>query len=220
MKEFESRLATARKLSALANPANGGLPGEIDNARRMLAQHLEKYGLTPEMLSTQDRRRRDIECISLLRGQKPVCNLDLVRLAKQCLAFVVGENRAVYYHKADHFTPQKGPKPDKRWRIYIAEAEVTELEYEEWRACFQHYVLDFLASKEDLKQKVKLAQAACKVALEGFIHRHQIFPPSSQRAAKGLSPDELAALIAALTSARGEAWQRPAGKLDTGRLLL
>lgn len=116
---------------------------------------------------------------------------------------------------------KRGLSEEKPFSIYVLRAEVTDLEYDEWRDCFHHYAEDFWESSLELKQQAKIATRAAKMALEGFVNQHGIFPPSPERSGKGdLSPDELAALIAAMQGSKGERFTRGRSKLQPGGLLL
>lgn len=117
---------------------------------------------------------------------------------------------------------RRGPKEEKAFRIYVIEAEVTDLEFEEWRDCFHHYAADFWETAEDLKREARAAAKAAKMALTGFVCRHGIFPPEEDdgKEDKPMSPERLAALIAAANAARGEGFVRGRGKLEQGGLLL
>lgn len=223
MKDYDSILAKARKLAALAGDT-AATDGERDNAQRMLEAHCLRYGITAERLAVSARRQRQLECIVPGRSFKPVRSMDLLYLACQCLWFVIGEKRDVFKSSDEVFRTVKkkrGLAEEKGFQIYVAKAQVTDLEFDEWRACFHHYAADFWLSVEDLKVQAKIAAKAVKMALSGFVHRHGIFPPSTKdEKEEPLSPEKLAALIAAMNAARGEGFVRGRGKLEQGGLLL
>lgn len=65
--------------------------------------------------------------------------------------------------------------------------------------------------------KRNLDRHALKMAHTAFIHRFDLFAPSKSEG-KELTPEKLAALIAAMKAVEGDAWKRPAGYI--GGLLL
>lgn len=213
MSEYESTLAKARKLLALATR---GVGGEAANARALLDAHLQRHGLTLEALADAKRTMRELKCVSRFKKDKPSRNLDLVRLAVQVLKHVTGDGKRRFrVIKGEIFIPQRGLKADKSYRIYLVGAEVTELEWQDWFDCFDHYAPDFLALQTELIERRRTATLAAKMALSGFCHRYDIFPPSESEREEGeeISPEKAAALIAAMRAAGGSKWASDVKKL-------
>lgn len=202
---YESVLMKARKLAALAS---GGVEGERENAQEALRRHLEKHGLRLEQLRTDDRRERTLPCFDARK--KPVMNKDLVSLGVQCLSFVM--NAKVQVQAGKMKFPWKGKRV---WGGFV-DAELTDLEWEDWVACFAHFMPDFLATQKKMKE-------ALKQCLNGFIHQHGIFREKSADEEAGdsmMTPEQLEALIMAMRGAAGSKWKRPAGRLEqTGFML-
>lgn len=221
MKSYESILAKCRKLAALADPNNGGSEGETENAKAMLERLMAEYSITAADFDPAHRKPYDLLCVSRRLRTKPVKEKQLVQLAAQCLGLVTGDPAAsVRCRIVDYFTPQRGLKPDKLWRVYEVTAEVTEAEAQEWQECFQHYIEDFLETIAELRQQVRAANRALKFALHGFACRHNIFAPSNEtESEKPLPPEKLAAILAAAQASKGEKWQRKAGQIDDGFFL-
>jgi len=205
---FESLRMKARKLAALAAR---GVGGEKQTAQAKLEAFLTRWNMTLESLDAGERRERELACV--LDPAKPCKDLQLARLAGQCLAYVLGQ-------KSQHrtFICQRG-KTNAKGRVvkvsfYVLRAELTDAEFEDWEACFQCYAPSFESTRVRLRR-------ALKQALHGFVHAHDIFPPQdSDGKAKPLSPAELQALIDAMRQAQGDKWKRPAGRIQQTNFLL
>lgn len=202
MSEFESIRMKARKLAELGAR---GVDGERAAAQTKLREFLARHGITLESLDAGERRERELSCV--LDANKPRKDLDLARLAGQCLAYVLGRPST---HRT--FVCQRG-KTNARGKVvkvsfYVLREDLTDAEFEDWQACFQYYAPSFEASRIKLRR-------ALKQALSGFIHAHDIFPPSpADSKAKPLTPSELQALIDAMRQAQGDKWERPTAKLE------
>jgi len=199
--EFESARMKALKLAALATR---GVGGEAEVARRKLAEHLERPGLTLDMLSVSARSERMLHCtVDLNKATK---DIGLMKLAGQCLGYVLNDSALHYVSRV--------VKLGKR-SCYVVKAELTDLEFEDWTNCFCHYAPLFVASRKNL-------QAALKACFLGFIHKHKVFAqrPDDADDGKPLTPAQLAALLAAMHSAEGDKWERPSGRLELGGFML
>lgn len=206
--EFESALMKARKLAALAA---AGVGGERENAVRMLEAHLTRHGLTMAALGDESRQMRGLACV--LDAKKPTKDKELRDLGAQTLAYILG--RRVKHIKHAVFVV-KTPllKPGKITSFFLIEADLTELEHEDWLACFQHYAPSFVATRIKLRRAVKMP-------LSGFLHQHDIFPPDDEEEeSKPLSRAEIEALIAAMKQSTGDKWDRPAGRLEQKGFML
>lgn len=198
---FESARMKALKLAALASR---GVGGEAEVARRKLAKHLEAHGLTLEMLSVTTRSERMLHCVVDLN--KATKDTGLVKLAGQCLGYVLNESALQYSSRV--------VKLGKR-SCYVVKAELTDLEFEDWTNCFCHYAPLFVASRKNL-------QAALRACFLGFIHKHKVFAqrPAAADDGKPLTPAQMAALMTAMHSAEGDKWERPAGRIEQGGFML
>lgn len=206
--EFESVRMKALKLAALAA---AGVDGERENAVRMLEAHLARHGLTMAALSDESRKMRSLACV--LDAKKPTKDSDLRDLGAQTLSYVLGR-RVKHIKHAVYVVNTTLLKPGKRTRFFLIEAELTELEHEDWRACYMHYAPSFVATRQKLRRAVKMA-------LSGFTHQHDIFPPNDEEEeGKSLSRAEIEALIAAMKQSTGDKWDRPAGRLEQGGFML
>lgn len=205
---FESLRMKARKLAALAAR---GVGGEREAAEHKLQAFLARHGMTLESLEAGERRWCELECVH--DPVKPTKDRDLVRLAAQCLVYVMG--RGVYKESEIRVRSVMSLKGRVRnLKFWVLRAELTEAEFEDWSECFAWYVPAFVKSRQRLRR-------ALKQAFVGFIHAHDIFPPPEDDSqAKPLTAHERQALRDAMRYAEGEAWQRPAGKLQQGGFLL
>lgn len=221
MQDFESILSKCRKLAALCDPSNGASAGEIANAKAALARLMSEHDIEAADFDPAHRVPYSLLCISRRRNAKPVREKALTQLAVQCLALITGAKIRATYRLVDYFTPQKGLMPDKRWRVYEVTAEVTVAEASEWRECFQHYVESYLETLADLRAVARAANRAVKLSVSGFAAKHRIYPESdgTEQAGKPVSPEKIAAIIAAMQASKGDAWERKAGHIEGGLLL-
>lgn len=205
---FESARMKARKLAALAT---AGVDGERENAIRLLEAHLKKHGLTMAALSDEVRIKRSLACV--IDPKKPTKDKELRDLGAQTLAYVLAKRLKHIKHAVFVIDTTK-LFPGKRTRFFMIEAELTELEFEDWVACFRHFAPSFVATRIKLRRAVKMA-------LSGFIHQHEIFPPDDEDVeSKPLTRAEIEALIAAMKQSSGDKWERPAGRLEKGGFML
>lgn len=99
--DFDSILAKARKLAALADPANGGSEGERENAQRMLEAHLQRHDIALEGLQAERIARRELIVRTNRKTDKPGLHAKLRVLAINLFWYVVGDSkRPVFYRKA------------------------------------------------------------------------------------------------------------------------
>ena len=206
---FESALMKARKLAALAAV---GVGGEKDNAMRALDRHLRTHGLTLNQLRTDTRTERVLPCFDARR--KPMVNADLVKLAVQCLAYVLNAPVSARTGKQKFaWRNAKGRQVMVSGDVMLA--DLTDLEVEDWVACFAHFMPSFLATQKKLK-------AAVKQCLSGFVHQHKIYRDLMDDEEEGgmMTDEQLEALVAAMRAAEGSRWKRPAGRLTGDELML
>lgn len=204
---FESARMKARKLAALAA---AGVDGECENAIRLLEAHLAKHGLTMAALSDETRTDRHLNCI--VDPKKLIKDTQLRGLAVQTLCYVLAKRpKEIKYGVFEVVT--QGAK-GKRCKLFRVQAELTELEHEDWVACYLHYAPAFVSTRTKLRK-------ALKMALNGFVQQHGIFPPSDEeKESKPLTRAQIEALIAAMKQADGDKWERPAGRLEQGGFML
>ena len=223
MKDFESIIAKCRKLAALADPNNGGAPGEIAAAQEKLRALMLAHNLTPADFDPAHRESFSLLCVSRTPGAKPVKERKLVNLAIHCLAMVLDSwSVSLPFRLVDYYEEQKGNKPPKLRRVYSVQATLTEAEFLEWRECFEHYVDAFLSTMAALRKQARAAAAAVKKGHAGFIIKHSIFPSSPRPGddvTKPLSEDEAASIYAAMEAAHGTTWERKAAYLAPSHLL-
>lgn len=202
---FESVRMKALKLAALASR---GVGGEAETAQRKLTEHLSKHGLTLEMLSESARKERMLHCV--VNPAQPVKDSALLNLGGQCLAYVLNEHKFKYRSRV---LPIHGF--GKKKSCYVIVADLTDLEFEDWVAFFQHYAPLFVSSRKDMRD-------ALRMAFKGFIHKHHIFadPGDDIEEGKPLTLAQMQALIAAMQMAQGDKWERPAGRLEQGGFML
>lgn len=199
----------------MAASDNGASDGERSNAQAALAAHCARYGITPESLGESSRRLRTIICKSPFKYQKPKKDLDLARLCVQIFRYVVGDSsREVRSSYTEIDLPCRGLKI-KLVKVYQVSAPVTDLEYEDWKECFEHYAPDFIETMDELRAAASRAAAARKHGFPGFIHKHDLFPPDAK---EGKRRKASAGLIAALLAAKGSSWEKRQ-KLQPGNLL-
>lgn len=221
MIEYEPLIAKARALLAIIDPSNNASQGEMDNARSLLERMLDKNEWLRKALADSDRQVFILDCISPRRRDKPSKHIELARLASQCINFTTGDpKRPRKLRVVDYFTPVKGCRPDKCWRVYAVEVEMTKSEFDEWRACFNHYAPEFIETLEELKAEAKASRLALKMSLSGFVHKHGIFGPPDDESVKSLSSEKLAALMAAIQAAKGSQFSRGRMALGSGSNLL
>lgn len=202
----ESILVKARKLLILSQE---GVGGERANALRAFNQHLKRHGLTIDDIDDTVRTAQEMECVSRY-DEKPTRNIEMAKLAIITLRYVAGDpDRDFHIMKGEKFFPVRGLKPDRSCRIYLVRAEVTRLEWRDWRDCFEHYAPDFLELQEKLNRQRLAAHRAAKAAFSGFVNKHQIFPPTKESSEEGgkADPARLAAVLTAMRASGGSAWK-------------
>jgi hypothetical protein len=223
--DFESILAKARKLAALAAADSGAEEGERATAQRMLEEHLARHDITLEALKQQQMKRRELDVCTLRRTDKPGLHAKLRSLAVNLFWYVVGDSkRAVYYRKGEVYRPTRGAGPDQTFRVWVVLADCIELEFEDWRACFHHFAPAYLDSEEQLRRDIKALQKALQKALKSllgiFVNKHHILPPDAKQCSKEPTMEEMLAAMIARQAVKGERWERPAGRLEQSDFLL
>jgi len=221
MSDFESILVKARKLAALAAADSGATEGERANAQRMLEEHLARHDITQESLKQQQMKRRELDVCSLRKTDKPGLHAKLRALAANLFWYVVGDSkRAVYYRKGELSRPSRGAGPDQTFRVWVVLADCTELEFEDWRACFYHFAPSYLDSEAELRANIKALQKAMSRLLGIFVNTHRILPPDAKMSRKEPTMEEMLAAMIARKAVKGERWERPAGRLQQSDFLL
>lgn len=217
MSEFESTRMKALKLAALAA---GGEGGEAENARRMLHALLRRHGLTVDALRPKERATHYLDVIVKKKWWKPCKDKVLAALAVQCLRFVCGTDQMNVQVRVCSIEVRTRGLKVKTAPIYELSAEVTDAEFEDWRACFDHYAPSLAETLADLRQAQRRAAKALKMGLPAFLAEHEIFPPDAKKSQRRLSQDEILAAFAAQQSVKGETWRRPAGRLEQADFFL
>lgn len=226
MKEFESILAKARKLAALAQDKTAS-PGERDNAQRMLEAHIARHGITQESLAENVKQLRGLFVVAPHHHSKPGLNDGLRVIGSNLFWYVVGDvKRDVWFRSVslpDDMKPRNPPTAGKKThtRVWFLSAECTALEHEDWVACFYHYAPLFLEAQAELKRKMAQIRRATRKLPGVFLNEFGAIAPNAPRAS-GLPSegDLLASMLASRSVPDGDTWQRPSGRLtDETRLL-
>lgn len=221
MTDTISILAKERKLAALAAPESGASEGERANAQRMLDALLERANITTETLSQDTTQRRKLIVHTQRRGDVPSLNKALRQLAVQLFWYVVGDSkRPVFWGTQDWEILTRGLKAPKSKRVYVVVADCTELEHEDWTACFHHYAPAYLASEKEIKESIAAMQAALRKMLGVFVNKHGILPPDAPQSKREPTFAEMMAAYLASQNIKGEKWQRPAGRLGQPDFML
>lgn len=230
MKDFDSILAKARKLAALADAQSGAAEGERENAERMLREHCERYGIKPESLSLSAREEHCLLLVPDPRYReigpddlKPSRNRGLITLAIHTWMYVTGEDikqRRMGVRKTDFWTPRR-KKDDRAWPVFEAVVEATPMEFDDWRDCFYHYAPDFLIGQSDLRANLRALKKAVANYEGAFVNAHDLFPPSAYDGPRKESTlaERLATRVAA-SFIKGDTWERNGGKLKQGGFFL
>lgn len=225
---YEPALVKARKLAAMADPTNGGARGEVENARRALKALCDRHGITPEKLAQSSRRRRQLPVVVKSAMWKPKQDMELTRLAVGLLRFVLDESgkgvRDFEVWDGECLQPvpikERNGKGTKGVRkIYVVSAMLTDLEFENWRECFDHYALQFVAAAKELNAALARARRARKALANAFANKYHLFPSDAEEGGS-LSTEQLQALLEAMGQVKGDKWQRTAKLEQQGFLLV
>ena len=214
---YESALELARKLAAVADPANGATPAEQETAATKLAALCESNGITPEALSPAARMEHDLYVISRYwdRDQPPRRDKKLAEFAMWCLYHVAGEFRPCRIIPTELEMPTRGLAV-KMNQCFIIRAAVTDLEYREWSDFFEHYATYMIEHPAELRAAARMAAHASKVAVGTFCHVNKItLPPDAQAEPKRPGMKDLSAIFGTRAA---PAFQR-GGKLASSNLL-
>lgn len=215
---YESALDLARKLAAVADPANGATPAEQETAAAKLAALCESHGITPEALSPAARQPKELDVISRYwrKDQPPRRDKKLAEFAMWCLYHVVGEYRPCRIIPTEIEMPSKGLGRIPMAAHYAIRAEVTELEYREWSDFFEHYATYMIEHLAELRAAERMARHASKVAVGTFCHVNKItLPPDAQAKPKRPNMKDLSAIFG---TGKAPAFQK-GGKLASSNLL-
>lgn len=230
MKDFDSILAKARKLAALADEASGATDGERENAAWMLREHCDRYGISKESLSTSARKVFALPLVPDPRYRevgrddlRPERHRDWLSLGVHTWMFVCGEpleQRPLSPRKTDWFTPRR-KKDEKVWQIWELVGDMTAMEFDDWRACFYHYAPAYADGLRRIRAQMK---AIRKVAADfggAFVNYHSLFPPAEiERGGRKLSLAEMLARRVAASFVSGDTWEPKAGGLSQGGFFL
>lgn len=229
MNDFESHLAKARKLMAMADAASGASEGERLNAERMLREHCARYGIKPESLSLSERKEYSLLLVPDPRYReigpddlKPSRDKGLITLAVHTWMYVTGERldtRPMMIDKTEWWTPRR-KKDDKSWLVNEAIVEATPLEFDDWSDCFYHYAPDFVEGQTRLKQNLAAVRRAASNYSGAFVNEHGLFPPNPKVSGKKPTLAERLAQRVAASFVSGDSWERKAGKLQQGGFFL
>ncbi len=215
-KPFESVLATARKLAAMAHDERAN-PGERTNAADMLAKHCERYNITPERLAPEVRKWRCVLVKSRYRDDPVRRDKKLAHFCRVCLWFVVGERRPSRMRKTEIELDTRGLKV-KMGRLYSLEAEVTDLEYSEWQECFDHFAPYVVTALQELRAAAREARHALDLAIPAFCIKNDIKPETGSPDAEPARQPSLRELSALLAAKKAPAF-RKSGKLTDKPLI-
>lgn len=176
-KPYESILLKARKLAAMADPANGAAPAEIEAAEKALAELVARYHIKPDDLDESKREMRLLICKSRFRDQPPKLDKNLAYFARVCFAYIVGDiNRKTRIFQTEIELPTRGLAVKMR-QVHAVEAFCTECEYSEWKECFEHYAPDFIEMNDELRREKAQAAFNFKHSWSNFCGENDIMPP-------------------------------------------
>lgn len=191
---YESARMKARKLAALALR---GVGGEAEAAAEALRRHLQRWNLKLEDLQEQHEERWvDLGPCKASEFK------DLRALALNCLAWLL--------HQPVRAVTRLEKAGKKGGRLKVS-ATVSLADEKEWKDCFAHYAPEYLKTRQKLRRMARLA-------LDGFLAQHDLFPPTSDDELPEMSQERREALIAAMVASSGATWQR--GPKLTDRPLL
>lgn len=228
--KYESTLAKARKLAAILDPKANASEGERRNAATMLDGLCAKHGINlATLLANADKQTRELECraYSTLGDPEPLtakADMDFAALALACLRKIT--------NNADHdfkLFERKIPygKRGKAHKLILIRAEVTAVEFDDWRECFLHYS-PILAraqrkAKAEIEQAAKMVREKKKVlamVAKAVLNEYDIFADDTPVNAASLSPEDIAYWAAAAKGISGQEWQKKAGHLQSSHLHL
>ncbi len=175
IKQYESAIARAHKLAALAFAASAA-PGESEAAKRKLAEHMEKYHLTPNDLEIASRKKQWFRVVGDHRYDPVKRDKKLAHFAALCLWYVVAEKRPYKIYPDEMEMPSKGLKIIMKPH-YSIEAETTAVEYADWKNCFNYYFPHFTEHLDRVRADLRAAKYAAEVAVPAFCTRNEILPP-------------------------------------------
>lgn len=206
-KPYESVLALARKLAAVADPANGATPGERENAAAKLAKLCEDHNLSPDRLDPAKRKPRELVVVTRWYGQDqpPKRDAKLAEFAIRCLWNVVGEMREAHRVRDDVEMPTRGMAVKLR-QCYSIRAECTDLEYSEWKDMWDHFAPYMYDHLQELRAEASQAKHALKMGVPTFCAKNEISLPPEARAKD--APPSIATIGALLSTKRAPAMHK------------
>jgi hypothetical protein len=74
--------------------------------------------------------------------------------------------------------------------------------------------------QNDLLKKQKIIRAALKRSLNVFVNEHRLLPPDAGTNDRPLTQEEIATYSGAANAVTGDAWQRPAARLEQPSFML
>ena len=214
----EPKVEKARKLARLA--AGGATEGERAAAREALQRHMQAHGITEADITGSELRKFSLKAVNLRIKKKDRRDEDLIGLACQIVAWVTGfGERAVY--QVEYLS-------EERCRYYAAEAVLSEAEILDVTDAWGHYLPLFLRQRytlqrelreiaAEMKRRQSAVRDALKIARSAFIQKMKLY---SNTKVRKVSPDEMRAVFRSMNAVGGDRWERPAGRIDDGRLLL
>lgn len=199
MKDIETIKELAAKLQAVADPARGSTPGEVQVAARKLKALLEKYGLTEGDLYA--------ETVQMFRWR--CFHADEVLLLKQ-VAFHVLEVSSLMVSTVKY----------KRTKVTEVGIEMTRVQQVDVNACFEHYKIILAERVAELEEQLKTLKLQRKKACMALVHKYKLHGPDTGdegKGGKGPSRRELMAILEAMRGFDASAkWQKPGGNVSDG----
>ena len=208
MKPYDSIIARAHKLLALSvNIA--AAPGEAENAKKLFAEHCDRYNITMDDLNAEARAWRGFQVVCRDKETfPPRRDMQLFNLARVCMAYVCGDiNRPYRRIKSEYEMETRGMIPVKFLQCYEIEAKVTEREYFDWKDCFSHYRDDFMEEVRERRADVRNAQTRLKFAWAAFCEVNDIVPPLPPVDGPASPKAALDGIIAKMGIKKKEPWQ-------------
>lgn len=224
--DFESALAKAHKLQAMADPDSGATPAERETAEKLLADHCQRHGITADKLRTSDRRWREL----LLFGQWGFPTDDRIHALAVATLFYVTDDGERPVKCEDYAEPgtfskarlKKGKSKAKAEILRCVKAEVTDFEFDQWRECFLHYAPEFMAHQKKMQDQLAIARRAERRSHIAFININDLFCSAVRQKEpkpKKYTLSQRLAMQAAMNAVDCDSWKPKAGHLQPEFLL-